>query len=176
MEERAERAPATARAEAPAAAARPEPAGAARAERPRRAAPAKRPSKRRGGVVTDPVADMLTRIRNASRARHDVTTMPTSRMKVEIAKILQSEGFIAGHDVAAGALTVRLKYVQGRIPAITDLIRVSRPGLRVYAARRELPLVRRGLGVSIVSTSRGLMSGREAARQGLGGEVVCTVW
>jgi small subunit ribosomal protein S8 len=126
--------------------------------------------------VTDPVADMLTRIRNASRARHETTTMPASRLKAEIAKILQAEGFIAGYEAAANTLTVRLKYVQGRIPAITDVTRVSRPGLRVYAARRELPRVRRGLGVSIVSTSRGIMSGREAARQGLGGEVMCTVW
>lgn len=149
------------------------------AERPlRRAAPPqKRPRRRSAGPVTDPIADLLTRLRNATRARHETVSSPTSKLKVEVVKILKAEGFIAGYDIDRGGLTVRLKYVgDDRIPAITDLQRVSRPGRRVYAGRAELPRVRAGLGVTIVSTSQGVMSGRDASRRGLGGEVLCAAW
>lgn len=126
--------------------------------------------------MNDSVADMLTRLRNGARARHETVPMPASKLKTEIAKILRAEGFIAGHEVQGETLVLRLKYLDGKIPAVTEVKRVSRPGLRVYAGRRELPRVRRGLGVTIVSTSRGLMTGADAARVGLGGEILCTVW
>lgn len=144
---------------------------------PRRIAPPPKPKRRRGAPASDPIADLLTRLRNGARARHDVVTMPTSRMKVEIAKILKSEGFISSYDVSGYTLTCRLKYVGGgKISALTGIARTSRPGRRVYAGRGELPVVRRGLGVTIVTTSRGVMSGAQASRAGLGGEVLATVW
>jgi small subunit ribosomal protein S8 len=145
--------------------------------RPRSAPPPQKKARRRGPVLTDPVADMLTRLRNASRARHDVVSIPTSRLKVEIAKILKAEGFLVGYEVAGPTLTCRVKYVGGgKIPALTDAQRLSTPGRRTYAGRRELPRVRGGLGVTIVSTSQGLLTGTDAARKGLGGEVLCAVW
>lgn len=150
-----------------------------RSERPLRrpAPPVRKRHRRPGSDVTDPVGDLLTRLRNASRARHDAVTIPASRLKVEITKVLKAEGFIGGFDVERGDLTVRLKYVGDRgIAAITDVQRVSTPGRRVYASRRELPRVRAGLGIVVVSTSQGVMSGREAARKGLGGEVLCAAW
>ena len=154
-------------------------AGVAQAERPRpRAAPVqqKKP-RRRGVVVADPVADMLTRLRNGARARHETVAVPASRLATEIAKILKSEGFLQGYDVQAGTLTCRLRYVGGgKIAALSDAQRISRPGRRAYAGRHELPLVRRGLGVTIVSTSQGVMTGAAATKKGLGGEVLCSVW
>lgn len=131
-------------------------------------------------VVTDPIADMLTRIRNAGTARRTETTMPSSKMLVAIAKILEQEGYIAGWDVREdkpfNKLTVYLKYGSDRKPAIRAIKRISKPGLRVYAARDEIPRVRNGLGVAIVSTSQGVISGQEARRLGIGGEVLCTVY
>ena len=155
---------------------RPAPAHAAERPRPRPAAPPKRPKKRRGVAVNDSVADMLTRLRNGARARHETVSMPASKLKLEVAKILKAQGFIAGYEAQGETLALRLKYVGGKIPAVTEVKRISRPGLRVYAGRRELPRVRRGLGMTIVSTSRGLMTGADAAKRGLGGEILCTVW
>lgn len=131
-------------------------------------------------VVTDPIADMLTRIRNAGTARRTETIMPSSKMLVSIAKILEQEGYIAGWDVREdkpfNKLVVYLKYGSDLKPAIRAIKRVSKPGLRVYAAKDEIPRVRNGLGVAIVSTSQGVISGHEARRRGIGGEVLCTVY
>ncbi len=133
-----------------------------------------------GGVLTDTIADMLTRIRNANAARHETVDVPASRLKWEIARILKEEGFIA--DVQRidrgpqGILRITLRYGPRREPVLTGIRRVSRPGLRVYARRAEIPRVRGGLGVAILSTSRGLMTDRQARRQGVGGEVVAYVW
>ncbi len=137
---------------------------------------AQKPRRQRGIVVNDPVADLLTRVRNAVGARHETTAMPTSRVKVEIARILKSEGFIGGYDEAAGQLVLKLKYVGGKVPAVAGLRRISRPGLRVYARKTEMPRVLGGLGISIISTSSGIMTGRQAERRGLGGEVLAHVW
>jgi small subunit ribosomal protein S8 len=132
--------------------------------------------------VTDPIADMLTRIRNASTARHRELTMPTSRVKREIARILADEGFIESFETRADAesvqdqLVLRLKYVEGRTPVVTGLKRISKPGLRVYARKTEIPRVLGGLGVAILSTSHGIMTGNDARKQNLGGEVLCYVW
>ena len=131
-------------------------------------------------VVTDPIADMLTRIRNAGTARRTETVMPSSKMLVAIAKILEQEGYIAGWDVREdkpfNKLIVYLKYGSDRAHAIREVKRVSKPGLRVYAGRGEIPRVRNGLGIAIVSTSQGVISGQEARRRGIGGEVLCTVY
>lgn len=131
-------------------------------------------------VVTDPIADMLTRIRNAGTARRTETVMPSSKMLVAIAKILEQEGYIAGWDVREdkpyNKLIVYLKYGSDRTHAIRNLKRVSKPGLRVYAGKGEIPRVRNGLGIAIVSTSQGIVSGQEARRRGIGGEVLCTVY
>ena len=131
-------------------------------------------------VVTDPIADMLTRIRNAGTARRTETVMPSSKMLVAIAKILEQEGYIAGWDVREdkpfNKLIVYLKYGSDRAHAIRELKRVSKPGLRVYANKGEIPRVRNGLGIAIVSTSQGVISGQEARRRGIGGEVLCTVY
>ena len=131
-------------------------------------------------MVTDPIADMLTRIRNALTARHDFTDMPASKMKVSLAEALKQEGFIRDYEMLEDGVkrTVRvhLAYTDRREPTITGLQRVSKPGLRVYVEKREVPRVYGGLGVAIVSTSKGLLTGREARRRGLGGEVVCYVW
>ncbi|MDQ7850182.1 MAG: 30S ribosomal protein S8 [Armatimonadota bacterium] len=133
-----------------------------------------------GGVVTDTIADMLTRIRNASAARHETVDVPASRLKWEIARILKEEGFIADvqriHRGPQGILRITLRYGPRREPVLTGIRRVSRPGLRVYSRRTEIPRVRGGLGVAILSTSRGLMTDRQARRQGVGGEVVAYVW
>jgi small subunit ribosomal protein S8 len=131
-------------------------------------------------MMTDPIADMLTRIRNASLARHDRTEMPASRMKEAVAKILKTEGFIS--DVrstdgeGAKSLTIVLKYGRDRTSAIDGVRRVSRPGRRVYVRHDDIPRVLSGLGISILSTSHGIMSDREARRQKLGGELLCEVW
>lgn len=142
---------------------------------PVRKAPPK-PRRQRGINVSDPVADMLTRIRNGVGARHETVAMPTSRMKVEIAKILKTQGFVHGFDQGAGQLTVKLKYIGGKVPALSGIRRISKPGLRVYARKTEMPRVLGGLGIAIVSTSSGLMTGRDAEKKGLGGEVLCYVW
>ncbi|MDP9264532.1 MAG: 30S ribosomal protein S8 [Chloroflexota bacterium] len=119
---------------------------------------------------------MLTRLRNGVAARHQSVTMPASTMKAEVARILKSEGFIGGFEQQSGQLVLRLKYIGGKVPAVAGLRRISRPGLRVYARKTEMPRVLGGLGIAIVSTSSGLMTGREAERKGLGGEVVAHVW
>ena len=130
--------------------------------------------------ISDPIADMLTRIRNASRARHLEVVVPASRTKREIARILKDEGFIADvrEDQVGATLTLHLtlKYVDGKAPVVSGLKRISKPGLRVYARKTDIPRVLGGLGTVVMSTSHGLMSGRQALREGLGGEVVCYVW
>jgi len=130
--------------------------------------------------VTDPVADMLTRIRNAIQVRHDSVNVPHSKIKVAIAKILKDEGYIRDYDMPRGqahpTIRIHLTYREGRVPAITGLKRVSKPGLRTYVGRGEIPRVFGGLGVAILSTSKGVMGGRQAWRQGLGGELLCYVW
>ncbi|MCC6555522.1 MAG: 30S ribosomal protein S8 [Polyangiaceae bacterium] len=131
-------------------------------------------------MMTDPIADMLTRIRNAALARHDRTEVPASRLKAAVAEILKSEGFIADVRPSEGDgpknLTIVLKYGRDRQSAIDGVRRVSRPGRRVYVAHDRIPRVFSGLGISILSTSRGLMSDREARRQKVGGELLCEVW
>ena len=132
-------------------------------------------------MMTDPIADMLTRIRNAALARHDRTEMPASRLKAAVADILKAEGFIADCRPSEGEggpkkLTIVLKYGRDRSSAIDGVRRVSRPGRRVYVRHDHIPRVFSGLGISILSTSRGLMSDREARRQKVGGELLCEVW
>lgn len=131
-------------------------------------------------VVNDPIADMLTRIRNAGMARRTETTMPSSKILINIARILQQEGYIRGWAVEESKpfnkLTVYLKYGTDRRHSIREIRRVSKPGLRVYAGRDDIPRVRNGLGITIVSTPQGVMSGTEARRRGIGGEVLCTVY
>jgi len=131
-------------------------------------------------MLTDPVADMLTRIRNANKALHETTTMPTSRLKVEIARILKEEGYIKDYRVEQGesfaTLVVQLKYGKSRERVITDLKRVSKPGRRVYARKDRLPRVLGGMGTAILSTSSGLVTQRTAQERGVGGEVICFVW
>ena len=132
-------------------------------------------------IMNDPIADMLTRIRNAQIARHDSVTMPASNTKKAIAKILLDEGYIKGYDVIddglQGQIKVTLKYVNGKsTPVIAGLKRISKPGLRVYARCEELPKVLGGLGVAIISTSKGLMTDRAARKENLGGEVLCYIW
>lgn len=129
--------------------------------------------------VSDPIADMLTRIRNASRARHTDVIVPASRTKLAIARILKDEGFIEDFSEATEGpiqvLSIRLKYV-GRVPVVSGLKRISKPGLRVYAAKTEIPRVLGGLGVVIVSTSQGIMTGAQARKGQLGGEILAYVW
>ena len=129
--------------------------------------------------MTDPIADMLTRIRNGVMARHTRVMMPSSNMKVAIARILKEEGYIRDYEVIKdspqGTLRVSLRYVDRR-PVLQQLKRVSKPGLRVYTRRDSIPRVRGGLGTAIISTPQGVMSGRKAYQLGLGGEVVCYVW
>jgi small subunit ribosomal protein S8 len=129
---------------------------------------------------TDPIADMLTRIRNANKAMHETTTMPTSRMKEEIARLLKEEGYISGYRVDDGesfnSLTIELKFGKNRERIITDLKRVSKPGRRVYAQKDRLPRVLGGMGTAIMSTSGGLITSKTAEERGVGGEVICFVW
>jgi small subunit ribosomal protein S8 len=131
-------------------------------------------------MLTDPVADMLTRIRNANKALHDTTSMPASKLKLEIARLLKEEGYITDYSVESGEsfdnLVIKLKYGRGRERVLTDLKRVSKPGRRIYARKDRLPRVLGGMGISILSTSHGLMTSRKAAEAGVGGEVVCFVW
>jgi small subunit ribosomal protein S8 len=134
--------------------------------------------------MTDPIADMLTRLRNANTAYHDTVAMPHSKLKAHVAEILQQEGYIAGWEVAdateAGGvgrtLTLNLKYGPDRERSIAGIKRISKPGLRVYAKSTNLPKVLGGLGVAIISTSGGLLTDRQAAKRGVGGEVLAFVW
>jgi small subunit ribosomal protein S8 len=131
---------------------------------------------------TDPIADMLTRIRNANRALHESAEMPSSRLKAEIARLLKEEGYIRDYrverrpEMSYDTLIVELKFGRNRERVITDLKRVSKPGRRVYARKDRLPRVLGGMGISILSTSNGLITSRTAAERGVGGEVVCFVW
>jgi small subunit ribosomal protein S8 len=133
-------------------------------------------------MMTDPIADMLTRVRNANVAMHDQVRMPSSKQKEALAALLQKEGYIEGFEVADDSgrpgrvLTVTMKYSPERQRTISGLRRVSKPGLRVYSAADKIPRVLGGLGVAVVSTSRGLLTDREARKQGVGGEVLCYVW
>ena len=130
--------------------------------------------------MTDPIADMLTRLRNAVQAKHAKVDMPASRLKVEIARILKDEGYISNFktadDAGRNSLTVFLKYGPKGEKVITNIERVSRPGCRVYVSRTDIPRVLGGLGINIVTTSHGLMTGREARKQGFGGEILCNVY
>lgn len=133
-------------------------------------------------MLTDPIADMLTRIRNANTAMHDEVRMPSSKQKVALAKVLESEGYIGGFEVAPAAtgpgetLTIQMKYSDDRDRTISGLRRISTPGLRVYRKADAVPRVLGGLGVAVLSTSHGLMTDREARKRNVGGEVLCYVW
>jgi small subunit ribosomal protein S8 len=131
-------------------------------------------------VLTDPIADMLSRIRNANRAMHETVSMPTSRMKQEIARLLTEEGYVKAYRVDPGepysTLVIELKFGKNRERVLTNLKRVSRPGRRVYASKDRLPRVLGGLGTAILSTSSGLLTSRQCAEQGVGGEVIAFVW
>jgi small subunit ribosomal protein S8 len=131
-------------------------------------------------MLTDPIADMLTRIRNANKALQDSVSMPSSRLKESIARLLQEEGYIRGYRVEKGdafdTLVIELKYGRGRERVITNLKRVSKPGRRVYARKDRMPRVLGGMGTAILSTSSGVMTSRAAAERGIGGEVICVVW
>jgi small subunit ribosomal protein S8 len=135
--------------------------------------------------VTDPISDMLTRIRNAVLAGHPTVAIPSSRIKVDIAKIMQEEGYISGFDLVDGkvkgskTLRIQLKYIgerRERRSVITGLERISRPGRRIYSGKQEIPWVLSGLGVAILSTPKGVMTGQRARQLGVGGEVLCKVW
>ncbi len=130
-------------------------------------------------VVTDTIADMLTRIRNANAMRYNEVSVPASKLKIELARILKEEGFIKGYKVvkddAQGSIVITLKYVN-KERVITGLKRISKPGLRVYAKSSEIPKVLNGLGIAIVSTSKGIMTDKEARKQNLGGEVLAYIW
>ena len=130
-------------------------------------------------TVSDPIADMLTRIRNAVMVRHDSVPIPASRMKLSIAKILKEEGFISDYEVLKGkphrVIKIYLKYSDKNQPILSGLERVSKPGLKVYVGRQEIPRVAAGLGIAIISTSKGVMTGQQAWRQRIGGELLCYV-
>ena len=130
--------------------------------------------------ITDTIADLLTRIRNASSAKHDSVEIPASNMKKAICQILVDEGYVKNYTVTQdgkqGVIKVTLKYGEGKTPVIQGLRRVSKPGLRIYSSVAELPKVMKGLGVAIISTSRGVMTDREARKQNLGGEVLAFIW
>jgi small subunit ribosomal protein S8 len=130
-------------------------------------------------MTTDPIADMLTRIRNAIKARHSKVDVPASKLKIEIARILKEEGYILNYKVAEEApkktIKIYLKYQANNKPVISELERISRPGCRVFAGREEIPNVLGGLGVNILTTPKGVMTGRDARKQGVGGEVLCQI-
>ena len=130
--------------------------------------------------ITDPIADMLTRIRNANSSKHETVSVPSSKMKLAIAKILLDEGYIAGYEVIEdglqGVIKITLKYAANKTKVITGLKRVSKPGLRVYASKEDMPRVLRGLGIAIVSTSKGIMTDKEARKNNVGGEVLAFIW
>ena len=131
-------------------------------------------------VITDPIADMLTRIRNAYTAKHDTVSVPASTIKKAIAEILLEEGYIKGYELIEEGpkktMTISLKYGPNRQRVITGLKRISKPGLRVYARKDNVPKVLNGMGIAILSTSHGVMTDREARKQGVGGEVLCHIW
>ena len=133
-------------------------------------------------MLTDPVADMLTRIRNANKALHETAEMPSSKLKEQIARILAEEGYVRGYrveerdDLPYKVLVVELKYGRGRERVLTGLKRISKPGRRIYAGKDRLPRVLGGMGTAILSTSRGVITSRTAEREGIGGEVICFVW
>lgn len=131
-------------------------------------------------VMTDPIADMLTRVRNANNAKHDTVDVPASNIKKAVAKILLEEGFIKGFDVIEdgkqGIMRMQLKYAQNKEKVITGIKRISKPGLRVYAKRDEIPRVLGGLGIAILSTSKGIITDKVARKSNVGGEVICYVW
>jgi len=131
-------------------------------------------------TVSDPIADMLTRIRNAIMARHDSVLIPASRIKLGIARIIKEEGFINDYEVLRGkphrAIKISLRYGDKNQPVLSGLERVSKPGLRVHVQQKEIPRVYGGLGIAILSTSKGVMTGQQAWRQGIGGELLCYVW
>jgi small subunit ribosomal protein S8 len=130
-------------------------------------------------MVNDPIADLLTRVRNAAMAHHDIVMVPASKMKLAVAKILKEEGFIADYSIVKSEpqkqIKITLKYIDKQ-PAFLGLERVSKPGLRVYAGKREIPRVYGGLGIAIMSTSKGIITAQEAWKKNLGGEVLCYVW
>jgi small subunit ribosomal protein S8 len=131
-------------------------------------------------MVTDPIGDMLVRLRNGGRRHHEVVTIPASRLKREVLRVLQAEGFIQGVEQAVEeghpVLKIQLRYVGEGQSMITGMARVSKPGCRVYVGSKEIPKVKNGIGVSILSTSKGIMTDRESRHAGLGGEVLCSVW
>ena len=130
--------------------------------------------------ITDPIADLLTRIRNASSAKHETVEVPASKMKKAIVEILFAEGYIKKYEVIdderQGVIKIWLKYVEGRKAVISGIKRVSKPGLRVYASKEDMPRVLKGLGIAIVSTSKGIMTDKQARRENVGGEVLAFVW
>jgi small subunit ribosomal protein S8 len=131
-------------------------------------------------MISDPIADMLTRLRNAVAARHPKVDVPSSKLKMEIARILKEEGYILNYKLveegAAKIIRIYLKYTPANAPVISRIERVSRPGCRIYVGKEDVPRVLGGLGVSILTTSRGVMTGAEARKSGVGGEVLCTLW
>jgi small subunit ribosomal protein S8 len=131
-------------------------------------------------MVTDPIADMLTRVRNATMARHDSVLVPSSKIKLAVAKILRDEGFIKEYEVVKGkqqrVIKIYLRYTDQKEPIIEGLQRVSKPGLRVYVSKSEIPRVYGGLGIAILSTPKGIISGKKAWQEGVGGELICFVW
>lgn len=131
-------------------------------------------------AISDPIADMLTRVRNAVTVRHDSVLVPSSKIKVAIAKILKEEGFISDYEVVKGkphrSLKIQLRYDDKGQSLLSGLERVSKPGLKIYVQRNEVPRVYGGMGVAIISTSKGIMTGQQARREGVGGELLCYVW
>ncbi len=131
-------------------------------------------------TISDPIADMLTRVRNAIMARHDFVLIPASRMKLGIARIIKNEGFINDYEVLRGkphrVIKIYLKYDEKNQPILAGLERISKPGLRMHVQRKEIPRVYGGLGIAILSTSKGMMTGQQAWRRGIGGELLCYVW
>lgn len=131
-------------------------------------------------TMTDPIADMLTRIRNANVVKHETVDVPASNMKKELSRILLEEGFIRGYDVIEdgkqGIIRIQLKYGQSGERVISGLKRISKPGMRVYADKHEVPRVLNGLGISIISTSKGILTDKQARKENVGGEVICYVW
>ncbi|OGW33957.1 MAG: 30S ribosomal protein S8 [Nitrospirae bacterium GWC2_56_14] len=131
-------------------------------------------------MMTDPIADMLTRIRNASKAKHEKVDIPSSKLKMEVAKILKDEGYIKNlklvKDRRQGVIRVYLKYSDEELPVITGLKRISKPGCRVYSNSKAIPRVLRGLGIAILSTPKGIQTGKQAQKDNVGGEVICHVW
>ncbi len=131
-------------------------------------------------TMTDPIADMLTRIRNANVVKHETVDVPASNIKKELARILLEEGFVRGYDVIEdgkqGIIRIQLKYGQTGERVISGLKRISKPGMRVYAAKHEIPRVLNGLGISVISTSKGILTDKQARKENVGGEVICYVW